>query len=358
MLVGAGSGLSASAGMADGGSRFQEAFPDFIAKYHYKGFYESSFQRYESPEEYWAYWSRHILLDRYEFEENGVYATLLSLLDGKDYFVITTNVDHCFQKAGIDKKRLYYTQGDYGLWQCSLPCHQRTYDNEAVVRRMVAEQRDMRVPSELIPYCPECGRPMTTNLRVDDRFVQDDGWYEAAERYQKFCRMAMRTDTLFLELGVGYNTPGIIKFPFWDMAAKNKGSRYAAVSLGTADVPDQLRGRGIGIDADIADVIGRVANMPVDRRSLRVGRGRPGPERSDPVLLVPRVPDERGGEQRVVLRPVVDRPCVGHPDLRRRCSHCRFRHPYDAATRTGSPGGLLGLRDEPLVAASPIRHRV
>lgn len=180
ILVGAGAGLSTAAGLEYGGERFRKAFPDFIARYGYDNMYSASFQRYGSPEEHWAYWSRHIMLNRYLAEDNGTYADLLALLDGKDYFVITTNVDHMFQKAGFDKERLFYTQGDYGLWQCSRPCTRETYDNEDAVREMYSRQRDMRIPSELVPRCSRCGRPMTMNLRVDDRFVQDEGWYGAA----------------------------------------------------------------------------------------------------------------------------------------------------------------------------------
>lgn len=262
VLVGAGAGLSAAAGMIGDGERYRSNFADFIAKYHDPSMYAAGFRRYSCPEEKWAYWSRAIMMDRYEFEDNGTYAALLDLLRGTDYFVLTTNVDHCFQRSGFDKSRLFYTQGDYGLWQCSGPCRQLTYDNEAVVRRMCAEQRDMRVPSELVPRCPRCGRPMTMNLRVDDAFVQDDGWYEAAERYRRFAGRAMEGRTLYLELGVGYNTPGIIKYPFWRMAAENPESRYVSISLGTCQVPDALRGRSIGLDMDIRRAIEAERGLP------------------------------------------------------------------------------------------------
>ena len=171
IVVGAGSGLSASAGLCYSGPRFEEHFGDFIARYHYSDMYSAGFYPYGTPEEYWAYWSRHIYYNRYDAPVGEPYHKLLRLLEGRDYFVITTNVDHCFQRAGFDKQRLFYTQGDYGLWQCSLPCHQKTYDNEEAVRRMVAEQRDMKIPPELIPCCPKCGRPITMNLRIDDTFV-------------------------------------------------------------------------------------------------------------------------------------------------------------------------------------------
>ena len=183
-----------------------------------------------------------------------VYQTLLELVKDKDYFVITTNVDHCFQKAGFDKKRLFYTQGDYGLWQCSGPCHQETYDNEAIVGKMLAEQRNMRIPTELIPYCPKCGRPMTMNLRSDDTFVEDKGWHDAAKRYEDFIRRHEGVRVLYMELGVGANTPVIIKYPFWKMTARNPKATYACLNLGEAMAPNEIAGRSICIDADINEI--------------------------------------------------------------------------------------------------------
>lgn len=188
IIIGAGAGLSTSAGFSYSGRRFKENFPDFIAKYGFSDMYSAGFYPYETLEEHWAYWSRYIFINRYQNPPKPVYQSLFHLVQSKDYFVLTTNVDHCFQKAGFDKQRLFYTQGDYGLWQCSKPCHNRTYDNETVVKRMVREQKAMRVPSELVPYCPLCGAPMSMNLRADSTFVEDAGWDKAANRYQNFLR--------------------------------------------------------------------------------------------------------------------------------------------------------------------------
>lgn len=207
ILVGAGAGLSTSAGFTYDGERFRQYFSDFAEKYGFRDMYTGGFYPYQTPEEYWAYWSRYIYINRYLDAPRPVYKDLLRLLDGKDYFVLTTNVDHCFQKAGFDKHRLFYTQGDYGLLQCSRPCCRQTWDNEALIRRMVAEQKDMRVPAGLVPRCPNCGRPLTTNLRADDRFVEDAGWQQASGRYNDFVRRHRRGKVLYLELGVGYNTP-------------------------------------------------------------------------------------------------------------------------------------------------------
>ena len=255
VVVGAGAGLSTSAGYTYDGPRFEENFADFEDRYGFHDMYRGGFQRFGSPEEHWAYWSRMIKLNRYDEVDNGTYGALLDLVRDKDYFVITTNVDHCFQRFGFDKSRLYYTQGDYGLWQCSRPCHMSTYDNESVVRRMVAEQRDMRVPSELVPRCPVCGAPMTMNLRIDDRFVEDFGWHEAAKRYEDFLDSHSESRTLYLELGVGYNTPGIIKYPFWTQTVKNRNARYACMNLGEAFFPEQLGARAVGVDMDIGKAL-------------------------------------------------------------------------------------------------------
>ena len=195
------------------------------------------------------------MINRYERAPKPVYDDLLKLVEGRDYFVLTTNVDHQFQLAGFDKKRLFYTQGDYGLWQCSKPCHQRTYDNEETVRRMVEEQRDMKVPPELVPRCPVCGRLMTMNLRTDDTFVQDEGWNQAQGRYRDFLRRHEGLRVVFLELGVGSNTPVIIKYPFWRMAVENSESVYVCVNSGEAFCPQEIDGRSICIDGDIGKVL-------------------------------------------------------------------------------------------------------
>ncbi|WP_370867013.1 SIR2 family NAD-dependent protein deacylase [Pseudoflavonifractor phocaeensis] len=255
VVVGAGAGLSASAGHAYSGPRFETHFADFIAKYHYRDMYSAGFWPYPTPEEYWAYWSRHIWLNRYAEDGGAVYGDLLELLRGRDYFVLTTNVDHCFQRAGFDKSRLFYTQGDYGLFQCSLPCRQTTYDNEKAVRRMVAEQENLRVPTALVPRCPACGRPMTVNLRCDDAFVQDPGWYAARRRYTDFLHSHDAGSVLYLELGVGYNTPAIIKYPFWRRTLANPDAVYACVNLEQAPAPKELAPRAISVDGDIARVL-------------------------------------------------------------------------------------------------------
>ena len=255
LLVGAGAGLSTSAGFTYSGERFEKNFADFHAKYGFSDMYTGGFYPYTTPEEHWAYWSRNIMINRYADAPKPVYENVCKLVDRKNYFVLTTNVDHCFQKAGFDKARLFYTQGDYGLFQCSEPWHQAAYDNEAQVRAMYERQKDMRIPSELIPYCPRCGKPMSMNLRSDSTFVEDAGWHTAAQRYADFLTTYKDGRILFLELGVGANTPGIIKYPFQQMTANNPQAIYACINYGEAYCFDEIRERAICIDGDIGEVI-------------------------------------------------------------------------------------------------------
>lgn len=254
VLIGAGAGLSTSAGFIYSGERFEKYFSDFREKYGFTDMYSGGFYPYETPEEMWAFWSRNIMINRYMDAPKPVYADLLSLVKDKDYFVLSTNVDHCFQKAGFAKERLFYTQGDYGLFQCSVPCHPKTYDNEAIIREMWEKQKEMRIPSDLIPKCPRCGEPMKMNLRADDTFVEDEGWHQAAERYRRFLQ-THNGKILFLELGVGFNTPGIIKYPFWNRVLENPHAFYACINYGEAFCPEEIRDRSICIDGDIGEVL-------------------------------------------------------------------------------------------------------
>ena len=255
IMIGAGSGLSTAAGFTYTGERFEQHFSDFAQKYGIQDMYSGGFYPFPAQEELWAYWSRYIYINRYQDAPKPVYDDLLKLVADKDYFVITTNVDHCFQKAGFDKKRLFYTQGDYGLFQCSEPCCQETFDNEAVIREMVKRQKDMKVPTELLPVCPHCGKPMTMNLRCDDTFVEDEGWHRAAERYENFLRTRAGQKILFLEFGVGYNTPVIIKYPFWQMTAKNPNAIYACINQGQAVCPQEIEQRSICMNADVGYIV-------------------------------------------------------------------------------------------------------
>lgn len=237
------------------GERFTRWCKPWEDAYDVHDFYSAGFCPFPTREEFWGYWSCAIMANRYECGVGQVYLDLIELVRGKDYFIITTNVDHQFQLAGFDKKRLYYTQGDYGLFQCSRPCCRETFDNEDAVRTMSAAVKGRAIPIELIPRCPHCGAEMTTNLRCDDAFVEDAGWRKASENYSEYLRRHSGCKVLFLELGVGGNTPVIIKYPFWQMTSKNPRATYACVNWGEAYTHPYIADRSIVIDADIAQVV-------------------------------------------------------------------------------------------------------
>lgn len=279
VVIGAGAGLSTSAGFLYEGARFERYFGDFEKKYHYNDMYSGGFYPYDTLEEKWGFWSRYVYINRYVTPPRPVYSVLYDLVKDKDYFVLTTNVDHQFQKAGFDRQRLFYTQGDYGLWQCSKPCHKQTYENKDRIVKMVLaqgfridangmltppmkdngdtdfEKLSMTIPSDLIPYCPVCGEPMAMNLRSDDTFVEDAGWHAANERYGAFLNAHKGGKTLFLELGVGWNTPGIIKFAFWQMTGEWNDAIYACLNYGEAFVPEDIRDKSIVLNGDIGDIL-------------------------------------------------------------------------------------------------------
>ena len=274
IIIGAGAGLSTSAGFTYSGERFDEYFSDFAKEYGIRDIYSGGFYPFPDAETRWAWWSRHIYVNRYVKAPKPVYDDLYELVKDKEYFVITTNVDHQFQKAGFDKERLFYTQGDYGLWQCSKPCHMKNYDNKSKVVKMLYSQGltidasgelvapdfdndnvAMRVSSDLIPYCPVCGEEMSMNLRSDDTFVEDEGWNKASERYSDFVEKHSSDKVLFLELGVGANTPVIIKYPFWKMTKANENAIYACLNYGEAFCPNEIEDRSICIDGDIGEAL-------------------------------------------------------------------------------------------------------
>ncbi len=276
IVVGAGAGLSTSAGLTYSGERFERYFFDFAAKYGIRDMYSGGFYPFPDDETRWAWWARHIYYNRYIDAPKPVYPQLLKLLAGKDYFVITTNVDHQFQRAGFDKKCLFYTQGDYGLFQTVDGRIGKTYDNEEWVMKAMAAQgflRDadgvfqvpedgniaMRIPTELIPKCPDDGSGVTMNLRADDSFVEDTGWHRASAAYSDFLRRHGNLHVVYLELGVGANTPVIVKYPFWQMTMANEKAVYACINYGEAFCPGEIADRSICIDGDIGDVIKQIS---------------------------------------------------------------------------------------------------
>ncbi len=263
IIIGAGSGLSTSAGREYSGSRFENAFADFIEKYKITDMYSAAFYPYPDFETFWAYWSRHITINRYSSIPKNTYSILLDIVSKKNYFVLTTNADHCFQQSGFDKSRLFYTQGDYGLWQCSVPCHNKTYDNAQQVAKMFEQQKDMRIPTELIPYCPKCGEPMNMNLRMDSTFVEDDGWKKASENYMHFLNANKKNNVIYFELGIGNNTPGIIKYPFWQFTQSNKNATYININYGQASAPKEIIKQSICINDDIHIALEKIHNLNI-----------------------------------------------------------------------------------------------
>ena len=275
VIIGAGSGLSTAAGYTYSGERFNTYFSDFAEKYKIQDIYSGGFYPFPDMETYWAWWSRHIWVNRYVPIPNDTYDRLYDLVKDKDYFVLTTNVDHCFQRSGFDKKRLFYTQGDYGLLQSSNPhgaSAHKTYDNEEICRKMLLAQGfeigednsliipegadiRMQIPTELVPYCPDDGELMTTNLRADDTFVEEEGWHQAAERYTEFLRRHEGTKTVFLETAVGFNTPGIVKFSFWKMTGEWPDATYVCLNQGQAYAPDEIKEKSICINGDLKEIL-------------------------------------------------------------------------------------------------------
>ncbi len=258
ILIGAGAGLSTSAGLSYSGERFEQNFSEYIEEYGFSDMYSATFYPYNSLEEYWGYMSKHIYINRYENNDNGLYEKLYNIVKDKNYFVLTTNVDHKFQKAGFNKDKLFYTQGDYGLWQCSVPCHKQNYDNEDLVKQMIDRQVELKIPTDLVPLCPKCNKPMSMNLRCDDTFVEDEGWFNASKRYAEFVKKYSDSKILFLELGVGSNTPSIIKYPFWKMTMQNEKATYCCINFGESTCLEQIEKQSICIDEDIKSIIDKI----------------------------------------------------------------------------------------------------
>ena len=271
VVIGAGAGLSTSAGFIYNGERFHRYFSDFKERFGIQDMYSGGFYPYPDAETRWAFWARNIYVNRYMDPPKPVYQDLYELVKDKDYFVITTNVDHCFQKAGFDKKRLFYTQGDYGLFQSTDPANRRTVDNEAWVMQAMEAQGfvtntdgvfempesgvSMKIPVSLIPKHPDDGSEVTMNLRADESFVEDEGWHAASAAYADFLRRHNGLHVLFLEIGVGGNTPVIIKYPFWQMTNDNKNAVYACLNYNEAVCPKQIEDRSIVIDGDSGAII-------------------------------------------------------------------------------------------------------
>ena len=254
ILIGAGAGLSTAAGIEYAGKRFRDNFQQFIEKYGMTDMYSSGFYPFKTSQEKWAYWAKHIELNRYSVGKTDVYQKLLNLVSDKDYFVLTTNVEHQFWINGFDDERIFATQGDYGKLQCSRPCHDRLYDNEELIKQMIAKTVDCKIPSDLVPKCPVCGEEMETNLRCDDKFVEDENWHQMYKRYSEFLEKINDKKVVFLELGVGFNTPAIIRYPFEQMTFENSDATLIRLNKDYADAIPQNKDKTISFDENIEEI--------------------------------------------------------------------------------------------------------
>lgn len=255
ILIGAGAGLSDAAGLKYSGKRFTNRFQDFIEKYDMKDLYTSSFYPFETMEKKWAYWARHISLNRFETPATELYNKLYQLVKGKKHFVLTTNVEHQFWKAGFLDEKIFAAQGEYGYIQCAVGCHAKLYDNERLISDMLKQTKDCKIPSELVPKCPVCGGEMDVNIRKDEYFVQDEAWYNASENYNAFLDEILGKRVVFIELGVGFNTPGIIRYPFEQMTYKNPNATIIRLNRDYPDGSAQNKDKTITFNEDMMGVI-------------------------------------------------------------------------------------------------------
>lgn len=258
ILIGGGSGLSSAAGLTYSGDRFTTNFADFISKYDMNDMYSAGFYPFATQEEKWAYWSRHININRYLPPALPLYKNLYELVKDKDYFVITTNVDYQFYKVGFAPDRIFAVQGDYGKIQCAKGCHDTLYDNQSLVRQMVAEQKNCRIPANLVPRCPVCGGNMEVNIRKNGFFVEDTEWHAAEKRYEDFCGKLYDKKAVLLELGVGYNTPTIIRFPFERLTYHQKHTYLIRINQEYSEPIEENAEKTISFDEDLIDIVGRL----------------------------------------------------------------------------------------------------
>ena len=258
IIIGAGAGLSTAAGIEYSGPRFNDNFTDFIARYGMTDMYTAGFYPFKTEEEKWAYWSRHIRMNRYDAPVGEVYKQLLELVSGKPYFVVTTNVDAQFYRAGFDIERIWAVQGDYGKFQCAEACHDKLYDNHDAIMEMTERQEDCRIPSELVPRCPRCGERMEVNIRKDRYFVEDQQWHEERGRYEKFLNEVKDRKIVFLELGVGFNTPTIIRLPFEKMVASFDDATLVRVNLSYPELMAKIEEKSVVIADDIGKAVAAI----------------------------------------------------------------------------------------------------
>ncbi len=261
VLIGAGAGLSAAAGLTYGGKRFTDNFPEFIKKYGMTDMYSAGFYPFPNEEAKWGYWSKHVYINRISPQALPLYQKLKELIREKNYFVLTTNAEHQFYKADFGKDKIFATQGDYGLIQCMRGCHPKTYDDIEMMNQMNQARKDCLIPSYMVPKCPVCGGPMNMNLRCDQYFVEDDAWHQAENHFTAFLDECQDRKTVLLELGIGFNTPTIVRFPFEKLAREKQNMTLVRLNLNEAIVPESLGKRAIGINADMEQSISDLLNI-------------------------------------------------------------------------------------------------
>ncbi|MCM3651379.1 Sir2 silent information regulator family NAD-dependent deacetylase [Metabacillus litoralis] len=260
ILLGGGAGLSAAAGIVYSGKRFTENFAPFIEKYGLTDMYLSGFYPFRTQEERWSYWAKHISLNRYEAGATKLYMDLFNLVKDKKYFVISTNVESQFVKAGFPSEKVFEIQGNYGYHQCAKGCHDKLYDNELLVKEMVEKTVDCKIPSELVPKCPVCGGEMDPNLRINHYFVQDERWYELNKSYNDFLQDSEGKKIIYIELGVGFNTPGIIRYPFEKMTYYNKNARLIRLNKDHPEGLEENIDKTIAFTEEMQAVVSAIMN--------------------------------------------------------------------------------------------------
>lgn len=261
VLMGAGAGLSTAAGAVYGGTWFEKNFKEFKEKYgngpYMQDMYSAGFHPYPDEESFWGYWSKQAILGGIDLDVTPLYKDILKLLKDKRIFCLSTNADGQFQKAGYKEEQIFCTQGDYFHIQCQKACHQRTYNAVKLFKQMDQARKNCQIPTYMVPKCPICGGPMTMNLRCDQYFVQDEAWYQAEKRFGDFLNEALKSqkNLLLLELGVGFNTPTIIRFPFEKLVKENKQVNLIRLNLNEAVIPESIEQQAVGINKDIKQTI-------------------------------------------------------------------------------------------------------
>ena len=255
IIIGAGSGLSTAAGLLYSGEKFEKDFREFIEKYHFDNLYSASFYEFKTQEEKWAFFAKMIKLNRYNEKPLKLYQELYEIVKNKEYFVLSTNVDGQFYNSGFDKDKIFEVQGDYSYLQCENACHNKLYNNKELVEKWLRNTKNCKIPSDLVMKCPVCGGNMDMNLRKDANFVQDENWYRQSEKYEDFLSRSKGKNVVLLEIGVGFNTPGIIRFPFERMTAISEKTTLIRINKDYPNPMLEIENKTISFDEDTNKII-------------------------------------------------------------------------------------------------------